>query len=239
MVGLKLCPELVTRLLYQIRSLSEQTPFDSSTFNLCSILFGRIIRDGGCGTESVQSDEAQEQLTLVVNIIGNCCGEFEDDTYARLDTIKQLLQIISSHPKLARDAAAALIDLGDAIREVASEMEIREMIAGTLSKESNVRNAALQALQPVDLTDLDYSEELYLAAHDADEQNASLALHLWEDNGLDIPETYLSTLLGYLAHDTAAIRLSCASALADAAKQNPSQIRADTATAPRDVHRQG
>ena len=112
----------------------------------------------------MQSDEAQEQLTLVINIIGTCCGEcerlprhlllrahdvhsVEDETYARLDTIKQLLQMISSHPKLARDASAALVDLGDAIREVASEAEIREMIAGTLSKDSNVRNAALQALQ--------------------------------------------------------------------------------------------
>jgi hypothetical protein len=48
------------------------------------------------------------------------------------------------------------------------------------------------------LTDLDYSEELWIALHDSDEQNANLANHLWEDNGLDIPETYLSSLLKYL-----------------------------------------
>ena len=71
----------------------------------------------------------------------------EDDSYPRLDTIGQLLHIISTYPKLARDASAALIDLGDAIREVASAGEIKEMIAGTLSKDSAVRNAALQALQ--------------------------------------------------------------------------------------------
>lgn len=50
----------------------------------------------------------------------------------------------------------------------------------------------------MDLTDLDYSEELWIAVHDADEQNASLATHIWEDNGLDIPETYLLSLLHYL-----------------------------------------
>jgi hypothetical protein len=45
---------------------------------------------------------------------------------------------------------------------------------------------------------LDYSEELWIAAHDEDEQNANLANHVWDDNGLDIPETYLNTLLRYL-----------------------------------------
>lgn len=50
----------------------------------------------------------------------------------------------------------------------------------------------------MDLTDLDYSEELWIAAHDDDEQNASLALHVWEDNGLDVPEGYLASLLQYL-----------------------------------------
>lgn len=50
----------------------------------------------------------------------------------------------------------------------------------------------------MDITELDYSEELWIAMHDDDEQNAALASHLWEDNGLDIPETYLSSLLNYL-----------------------------------------
>ncbi|ORX39844.1 regulation of translational elongation-related protein [Kockovaella imperatae] len=216
--------DLIIRLMHQTRFLSEQSPLDSTTFGLCSILFAKIVDSGGCGTQSVQSDEAQEQLTLVVNIIGTCCGEFADNSYPRLDTIKQLVQIINTYPKLGRDASASLVDLGDAIREVATEAEIKALIAGTLSKDSNVRNAALQALQPVDLTDLDYSEELYIAAHDSDEQNANLAAHLWEDNGLDIPETYLASLLGYLAHETAAVRMSCATAIADAAEQHPSQL---------------
>jgi hypothetical protein len=45
---------------------------------------------------------------------------------------------------------------------------------------------------------MDYSEELWIASHDQDEQNASLATHIWEDNGLDVPEGYLEPLLGYL-----------------------------------------
>jgi hypothetical protein len=64
-----------------------------------------------------------------------------------LRTIRDLLHIIAAHSKLAKDAASALTDLGAAIKDVATPEETREMIAGTLSKDSNVRNAALQALQ--------------------------------------------------------------------------------------------
>jgi len=52
--------------------------------------------------------------------------------------------------------------------------------------------------QPFDLTDMDWSPELWVACHDDDEQNARLARHLWEDNGLDVPETFLDDLLTFL-----------------------------------------
>ena len=52
--------------------------------------------------------------------------------------------------------------------------------------------------QPFDLTDLDWSPELWIACHDDDEQNARLARHLWEDNGLDVPESFLPSLVLYL-----------------------------------------
>lgn len=101
----------------------------------------------------------------MVNIIAACCGECEsitllpsildiadraivqDTTYPRLQTIKDLRAIMSSHPRLTKDAGSALADLGAAIKDVATREEIREMIAGTLSKDSQVRNAALQAMQ--------------------------------------------------------------------------------------------
>ncbi|EIW69657.1 hypothetical protein TREMEDRAFT_73934 [Tremella mesenterica DSM 1558] len=216
--------ELVTRLLHQLQFVADQTPLDNTSFSLVSLLLARVVSLGGIGTPSAQSDEAQEQLTLVVNIIAACCGEFADDAFPRLDTIQMLIDIIGTHSRLAKDASSALVDLGAAIKDVATLEESNRLIAGTLSKDANVRNAVLQALQPVDLTDMDYSQELWIAVHDADDQNSSLARHLWEDNGLDVPETYLSSLLTYLTHDTNAVRISTASALATAAQQFPSQV---------------
>jgi hypothetical protein len=52
--------------------------------------------------------------------------------------------------------------------------------------------------QPFDLTDMDWSAELWVACHDDDEQNARLARHLWDDNGFDVPETFLDDLLPFL-----------------------------------------
>jgi HEAT repeat protein len=134
-----------------------------------------------------------------------------------------LLRVITAYPRLGKEAAQALKDLGDAIKDVASVTEVQGLIAGTLSKDLSVRKAALEALQPVDITELDYSEEIWIAVHDADEQNASLALHLWDDNGLDLPETFLASLLGYLAHESSAVRISTAGALAEAVQAYPAQ----------------
>jgi len=46
---------------------------------------------------------------------------------------------------------------------------------------------------------------LFIAAHDTDEQNARLAKHLWEDNGLDVPETYLGDLLKFLGKNSSTV----------------------------------
>jgi hypothetical protein len=45
---------------------------------------------------------------------------------------------------------------------------------------------------------MDWSPPLLLATHDDDEQNARLSLHVWEDNGLDVPEQYLDDLVPFL-----------------------------------------
>lgn len=64
--------------------------------------------------------------------------------------------------------------------------------------------------QPFDLTDLDWSPELWIACHDDDEQNARLARHAWDDNGLDVPENYMGELTRYLGKpDTVIATLGC------------------------------
>lgn len=94
-------------------------------------------------------------------------------------------------------------------------------------------------LQPLDLTDMDYSNELWIAVQDTDERNAQLALRIWDDNGLDVKEDVLPQLLGslgkhnyvyalhsfanisMLGHSSAFVRTSAAIAIAEAVGQTP------------------
>ena len=75
------------------------------------------------------------------------------------------------------------------------------MSANVAGKKNSVRRSRsiLKTMnQPFDLTDYDWSPELWIACHDEDEQNSRLANQLWDDNGLDVPETFLQDLLPYL-----------------------------------------
>lgn len=142
-----------------------------------------------------------------------------DAAFPRFQIIEGLLHAMRHQLKLSKEASSTLIELSQAIYPNATKDETALLLRGTLSQEAHVRTSCLQALQvmsrsrfsyslsdpameqPFDLTDLDWSPALLVAVHDSDEQNARLAGHIWEDNGLDIPESYLPDLLTFLGKD--------------------------------------
>ncbi|CAL1711997.1 unnamed protein product [Somion occarium] len=213
---------LVSRVLYRLRSLSERAPFDSATYSYAYPLLSQVLVNGGIGL--TEEDDPLEQIVLSLQIVKFHSGEFSDPVFPRTRTINDLLHTIRYQPKLAKDASSTLIEIAQAMLTNATRKEVEVLLRGSLSQEVYVRNACLQALQPFDLTDLDWSPQLWIAYHDEDNQNARLAQHLWEDNGLDVPQTFLQDVLPYLEHDNAYVRSSSASALADAVEQWPSSI---------------
>lgn len=62
-----LCTGLVLRVLYRLRTLSEQSPFDAATFSYAAPLFNEILIKGGVGIEG--EDDPGEQIILVLDII--------------------------------------------------------------------------------------------------------------------------------------------------------------------------
>ncbi|PCH35750.1 ARM repeat-containing protein [Wolfiporia cocos MD-104 SS10] len=205
---------LVLRVLYRLRTLSEQSPLDAATFSYASPLLSQVLIKGGIAI--AEDDDPLEQVALAVDILKFHAGEFSDATFPRSRTMEDLLHVIKSQPKLAKDASSALIDIGQSMHTNATRDEINVLLRGTLQQEVYVRNPCLQTLQPFDLTDLDWSPELWIACHDDDEQNARLARHVWEDNGLDVPEQFIQDQLKFLEHENAYVRSSCAASLADA-----------------------
>ncbi|KAF9012742.1 armadillo-type protein [Cyathus striatus] len=214
---------LIVRVLYRLQFLSEQAPFDAPTFSYSFPLLEQIVLHGGIASED--SEEVLEQVALSLEIIKFHCGEFADPAFPRVETMKTLIHLIRNQPKLSKDASSALVDLGQAIHASATREETNVLLHGVLLQESYARNSCLQAIQPFDLTDLDWSPELWVACHDDDEQNARLARHAWEDNGLDIPESFLDEILPYLGHDNAYVRSSSASSIAGALDQWPQAIQ--------------
>ncbi|KAG6844943.1 hypothetical protein H0H87_002276 [Tephrocybe sp. NHM501043] len=214
---------LVIRVLLRLRSLSEQAPFDAATFSYAYPLLGQVLLQGGISPD--EEEEALEQVALALAIIKFHSSEFANSAFPRVQTIEKLLHVIKQQPKLSKDASSALVELGESIQATASQKELSVLLQGTLVQEVYVRNSCLQTLQPFDLTDLDWSPELLIACHDEDEQNARLARHLWEDNGLDVPEQFLDALLEYLGHNNAYVRSSVASAIAEGAEHWPQSIQ--------------
>ncbi|KAG7441044.1 ARM repeat-containing protein [Guyanagaster necrorhizus] len=226
---------LVTRVLHRLRYLSEQSPFDPATFSYVFPLIRHVLAHGGVCTEDVE--EREEQLALALDTIKFHCGEFADLDYPRQQTLEILILTTRQQPKLSKEASSALIDLSEAIYRTASKSEVDILLQGTLLQEAYVRNSCLQSLQPFDLTDSDWSLELWIACHDDDEQNSFLAKHVWEDNGLDVPETFLGALLPYLNHDHAYVRSSTAAAIAEAVEPWPQSIK-DTVIALQEYYRE-
>lgn len=50
----------------------------------------------------------------------------------------------------------------------------------------------------MDLTEMDFPEQLWILVHDDDERTRELASDVWDENGLDVPTTFLPRLLPYL-----------------------------------------
>ncbi|KAJ8297218.1 eIF-2-alpha kinase activator gcn1 [Rhodotorula toruloides] len=209
-------PDLISRVLFQLRFLSEQSPFDAGTYAYAAPLLSKILRTGGVGIDKSQAETALEQLSLALDVISFHVRQCSDTAFPRLALVGDLLAALTGYPSLSRTAATALADLGEAMQDNASSDEIAAILDGALAEEAFVRLAALQALQPLDLTDLDFPVKLWVLAHDVDERNRELAITVWQENGLSVPaKTFLPPLIALLSHSAPSVREAVAAAIAE------------------------
>lgn len=209
---------LTLRILYRLHFLCEQTPLDLASVSFVEPLITRLISRGGLDVSPDDADTIEEQTRLALNFVafhGNAC---RDARFPRLAFVNDLVKIVATQTQLAKDAVAALRTLGEAMKANATSEEMQQLLKHAVADEVYVRTGALQALQPLDLTDIEFCVELWVACHDDDEENARLANKAWEDNGLDIPATYASALLPLLEHSHAFVRTAAGKSLATAAE---------------------
>lgn len=206
--------DLTTRILYRLHFVGGQRPLDvvSLTYILPFIL--AILDQGSLG--GCDSDTADEQLTLALEFIEFHTNEFADATLPRakmLGTLVQCMQRFKQHYKLLKDC---LMGICAAIAPSTGEDETTILLDGSLVPEHGVRNAVLQAIREhIDLTDLEFCPQIWLASHDDQEENTQLGHSIWEENALDVEPSNSFQLLPYLASTDRSLRSSASRALAE------------------------
>ncbi|KAL4880474.1 armadillo-type protein [Aspergillus karnatakaensis] len=213
--------KLVTRILYRLRFASEQRPLDNSSLAYAlPLLFTILTRNG---VEEEKGEEEGEQVLLALEILSFHAGSFTDNRLPRVEVLDQLItsmQKYTQHYKLIKDT---LLDVSRSIADNISTDELDVLLKGTNVSESSVRSSVLQAIDAeIDLTDLDFSEHIWLECHDHVEENAEVADSIWEENALEVDETAYGKLIPYLDSQDSNLRGAAARALAHAVEINPS-----------------
>ena len=135
-----------------------------------------------------------------------------------LSLLIESMQRFSQHYKIIKDC---LLDLCRALSPNISTTEISTLLKGSIVAQTAVRSSVLQAVRDyIDLTDLDFSDEIWLACHDVLEENVEQARTVWEENALEIEHADAVRLLPYLHRPDRQLRLAASRALAECIGQD-------------------
>jgi hypothetical protein len=130
------------------------------------------------------------------------------------------MQKYTQHYKLIKET---LFDFCRCVSPNITMDELTVLLKGTIVSDVSVRTSVLQVISTeIDLTDLDFSEHIWLECHDHVEENAEIAETIWEENALEVDETAYEKIIPYLASQDSQLRGAAARALAHAIESNPS-----------------
>ncbi|KAI9777656.1 MAG: translational activator of GCN4 [Peltula sp. TS41687] len=211
----------VSRVLYRLRFVAEQRPFDIVSFLYMLPLIFVVLEEGGVGRS--QAEEADVQVVLALEFLAfhtDICSNVHMPRREILSMLISSMQKFTQHYKIIREC---LHDLCRCMALNITEEELGILLKGTIAPQIPVRNCILQAIDAeLELADFDSSEEIWLACHDEVEENAELGRSIWTSNALDVDYTSAFKSLPYLASNDAQLRRSAARATAEAVKLHPS-----------------
>ena len=173
-----------------------------------------LLRQGGVPKSS--EEEAEEQLTLVLEFLTLHADKFSNIHLPRAEYLTLLIEAMQRYPqhfKLLKDLFA------DICRAVGPNMsptrELPILLQGAVVASPSVRANVLQAIRDdIDLTDYDFCEQIWLACHDVNEENAALGAIIWEENALEAGAADAFKMLPYLTVKDRQTRRAAAKGLA-------------------------
>ncbi|KAG5928579.1 hypothetical protein E4U42_000387 [Claviceps africana] len=210
--------DLITRVLYRLRFAGEQRPFDAVSLIYILPLVLDVLRKGGVGEDA---DDRDAQLVLAVEFLSFHTDVCADEAVPReelLTILIQSLQQYAQHYKLIKDCFA------DTCRCIAPNMTRAEMTLlakGVIVPQSSVRSSVLQSISSeVDMTELGYSDEIWLACHDDEQENRELGAEIWEESAFTVDSAVPMRMLPYLESKDGQLRRAAARSLAEAVQKH-------------------
>ncbi|WYZ42025.1 hypothetical protein EsH8_V_000920 [Colletotrichum jinshuiense] len=214
--------ELLTRVLYRLRFAGEQRPFDTVSLIYILPLVFTVIETGGFGSSL---DARDEQLVLAIEFLSFHTNTCEDQATPRLEVLSSLIlsmQRYTQHYKIIKDCFA------DMCRCIAPNMTLEEIAAlakGSIVPEISVRTAVLQSISAeVDMSELEFSDEIWLACHDDVDENVELGRDIWEESGFALSPEVPAKMLPYLDSIDGQLRRAAARSLAEACSAHKSTL---------------
>jgi hypothetical protein len=213
---------LITRVLYRLRFSGEQRPFDTISLTYILPLVFLVLREGGFG----ESDDAEAQLVLALEFLSFHTDACSDVLVPRQEVFAVLIssmQTYNQHYKVIKDCLA---DLCRCVAPNISDEELGILARGAIVPQASARTSVLQSISAeIDMSELEFSEEIWLACHDDVDENVDLGREIWEESGFDISPQTPFRMLPYLESTDKQLRRSAARSLAEAVKIQPSTLQ--------------
>ncbi|KAJ2156568.1 translational activator of GCN4, partial [Coemansia sp. RSA 552] len=214
--------DLASRVYFRLRMHCEATSLPPAGFNFLLPFMQATAAVGGWGRraakeiedhdEYAEMDHAAEQLTMVVDLVRFHAHFGHMDEVPRKEMLELLISLMAAHPTLLAACRTAMLALAEEMEGSFTPLERGSLVAGLVQPDSAVRNACLAALDFADLTELDYSAELWVNTGGAGskvaalEENAELAAELWSDNGLEVLPGLVTDVIPFLNSKSAEVR---------------------------------
>ncbi|KAK5990963.1 eIF-2-alpha kinase activator GCN1 [Cladobotryum mycophilum] len=207
--------DLITRVLYRLRFASEQRPFDTVSLMYALPLAFDILRKGGFGDSP---DDRDAQIVLAIEFISFHTDVLADESLPRAELLSVLIdsmQKYTQHYKLIKDCFS---DVCRCIAPNMNEHEILVLAKGATVQSASVRTTVLQSISAeVDMSDLEYSDQIWLACHDDLDENRELGKEIWEESGFELNDQIPIKLMPYLESKDGQLRRAAARSVSQAA----------------------
>ena len=171
-------------------------------------------------------------MLIAVGYLQRCTGNIadrslvSDERLPRSEILGLLIQCMQNYTQHYKAVKDCLYDVYRSISATINGPEISVLLKGAIVPQAAVRTSLLQAIREhLDLTDLDFAEEIWIAVHDDLDENVELAWAIWQENALEALPTDASKVIPYLASKDFQLRRASSKALAACIGSESSDFR--------------